>query len=600
MSAVLDVDAFLQLLPDTGTLRTHSESVKTAGQDVESVVDSAAQTWSRLQGEGVYSAPGQERVFSAFAPIVTRGGDLSTAAGELHLAVKIYADEVDDIRQRFEAEVRPSADALAADTAGEHVTEWDDDGDLVDRQNAIISQINRFAAELDAAQRACARALGRVRAGSKCEPAKPGGDPLGFAAAYGKGAGIIPADAGPLGATQLDSAAKAPGGLPWGRFVDHDYGIHPFVKGIIDQAAAPVEGYRTLTGQRGPIAQIAAAQGLFFTMGSLSGRNAAAAENRKQMLLQMAQVDLFKTDPLRAAGRLTFDLGTLFIPAGTAAKATSFGRLPTRVELPAPRLEVTVPPAPGIRVITEARPGLLDRLRDWVDTNIVSPEPAYSGGAVPGRHQFDVVHNGVPDGKPAPGGGNAAPEGPPRYGVQIPEQGNPDGPGRNPAMQPRLGDSENGPGEWQLKSAAASGRDYQEFITGIQHSDGKAPEYVLEYHRTDPDTKETIRAKIKMDGFYWEKGPPPVQVYPEAKGQYAFFETRMKNTALYRIKLNEMLEQLDRQVEALKQTGGNTRLDWHFLEQKVADDFFDLVAAEPQFSRLLEQGRIVIQWTPMS
>ncbi|MCC3277834.1 hypothetical protein LJ754_01480 [Arthrobacter sp. zg-Y40] len=252
MSAVLDVDAFLQMLPDTAVLRTHSESVKTAGAEVESVAGSAGQAWGRLQGGGVYSAPGQETVFSAFAPILTRAGDVSTAASELFLAIKSYADEVDDIRRRFEAEVRPAADALAADTAGEHVTDWDDDGDLVDRHNAIISQINRFVGELDAAQRACARALGRVRSGNKCEPAEPNGDPLGFGLAYGKGAGVVPAGAGPMTPAQLDSAAETPDGLPWGRFVERDYGIHPFAKGVLDQALAPVETYQTFTGKRGP------------------------------------------------------------------------------------------------------------------------------------------------------------------------------------------------------------------------------------------------------------------------------------------------------------------------------------------------------------
>lgn len=602
MSAVLDVDAFLQMLPETDVLRTHSESVKTAGVAVESVADSAGQVWGRLQGEGVYSAPGQETVFSAFAPILTRAGDVSTAAGELRLAINSYADEVDDIRRRFEAEVVPAAKGLAADTAGQHVTEWDDDGDLVDRHNAIVSQINRFVGELDAAQRACARALGRVRSGSKCEPGEPNGDPLGFALAYGKGAGLVPADAGPLTPAQLDSAAQTTDGLPWGRFVERDYGIHPFAKGILDQALAPVETYQTFTGKRGPMAMITATQGLFFTLGSLTGRNAAAAENRKQMLLQMAQVDLFKTDPMRAAGRLTFDLGSLLVPGGAVAKAGSAGRLPAKaghVELPAPRLEVTVPPAPGIRAITEARPGLWDQMKQWADNHVARPEPAYPAGRVPGPHQFDVVHNEAPETRPGTGGGNGVPEGPPEYGVRIPDQSNPNGPGRDPAMQPKLGDSENGPGEWQLKTAAPQGRDYQEFITGVQHSDGKVPEYVLEYDKIDKETGQTVRAKVKMDGFYWEKGPPPVQVYPEAKGQYAFFETRLKSPPLYRTKLDEMVAQMNKQVDALLQSGANTRLDWHFLEQKVADDFFDLAVGDDRLGQLIEQGRIVIRCTPM-
>lgn len=598
MSAVLDVDAFLQMLPITDVLRTHSESVKTAGAEVESVADSAGQAWGRLQGEGVYSAPGQETVFSAFAPILTRAGDVSTAAGELYLAIKTYADEVDDIRRRFESEVRPAAEALAADTAGEHVTDWDDDGDLVDRHNAIISQINRFVGELDAAQRSCARALGRVRSGSKCEPAKPNGDPLGFGLAYGKGAGLVPADAGPLTPAQLDSAAQTPDGLPWGRFVERDYGVHPFAKGVLDQALAPVETYQTFTGKRGPMAMITATQGLFFTLGSLTGRNTAAAENRKQMLLQMAQVDLFKTDPMRAAGRLTFDLGSLLIPGGAVAKAGSAGRLPAKaghVELPAPRLEVIVPPAPGIRAITEAHPGLWDQLGRWVDHHIVRPEPAYPAGTVPGPHQFDVVHNEAPDGKPGPGGGNGVPEGPPQYGVRIPDQSNPNGVGRNPELQPQVGGSDNYIGEWRLEDPKQSGGPYQQFISGVDTVDGKWLEYVVPVEKYDAKTGLWKAGEVKMDGMYWEPGRPPTLVFVEAKGRHAFLQF-----GPYRGVLKEMVDrQFSTQVRMLDDAPLNSRLEWHFLEKEVADDFRRLVSADDHVRELIANGRIVITHTDM-
>ena len=59
-------------------------------------------------------------------------------------------------------------------------------------------------------------------------------------------------------------------------------------------------------------------------------------------------------------------------------------------------------------------------------------------------------------------------------------------------------------------------------------------------------------------------------------------------------------KQFNNQIEALKQAGGNTRLEWHFLEQKVADDFLELIADDVRFADLVRQGRIEIIWTPMA
>ena len=137
-------------------------------------------------------------------------------------------------------------------------------------------------------------------------------------------------------------------------------------------------------------------------------------ENRAEMLRQMGQVELFKTDPSRAAGRLTFDIGTLFIPAGAAAKAGTFGRVSSRaghVELPSPRLEVTTPPAPGLHIIREAQPGLLDRLRTWAQEHTGAQQPAYAGGTPGGSHHFDVVRSEAPEGAPGSSAGQPSGKG---------------------------------------------------------------------------------------------------------------------------------------------------------------------------------------------
>ncbi|MCC3277833.1 hypothetical protein LJ754_01475 [Arthrobacter sp. zg-Y40] len=134
----------------------------------------------------------------------------------------------------------------------------------------------------------------------------------------------------------------------------------------------------------------------------------------------------------------------------------------------------------------------------------------------------------------------------------------------------------------------------------MDHVDGRALEYVVEYNHTDGKTGLVSRRPVKLDGYYWEKGPPPTQVYQEGKGRYEWMETSFKDATVYRSTLTNMAEgQFKNQVDMLIQSGGNTRLEWHFQEQKVADDFFDLIALDPRFRSLVDQGRIVIQWTPM-
>ncbi|GAA1350912.1 hypothetical protein GCM10009636_10590 [Arthrobacter koreensis] len=603
MSTGIDLAAFERMLPDSEALRARADALRDTGAEVESVAASAATVWGRLQGQGIYEGPGQEIVFSAFAPIRTKAADIAEAMGEVRSAIVNYAEEAAEIRRRFETQVRPAAEAFAVETAGQTVSEWDDDRDLVERQNAIMSQLSVLAADLDAAQRACAQVLARISSGtSKETDSGSGGDPLGFAGAFAQGAGYLASGALPTTASQFDAAAKSGHGLAWGRAVEHDNGLHPFIRGIGDQIIGGYESFAGLLGKRGIPAQLEATQGLLFMLGSLTGRNAAAEQNRAEMLRQMAQVDLFKTDPSRAAGRLAFDIGTLFIPAGAAAKAGTFGRVPARaahVELPAPRLEVTTPPTPGLHTIREAHPGLLDRLRTWAQDHTVDPQPAYAGGKPGGGHQFDVVRSEAPDG--VAGGGSTPPGGGTQYGVQLPDHMNPNGPGRNPEMQPRIGASEHGPGEWRLQSSSPQGREYQEFITGVHAADGKVPEYILEYDKVvDSVTGAISRTEIRMDNFHWDKGPPPVQVYSDAKGHYAFFETRFKNSSLYNAKLDEMYrKQFSNQLTAMLQKGGNTRLEWHFLEKKVADDFLDRVLSDPLGARLVSEGRVVIQWTPM-
>ena len=163
-------------------------------------------------------------------------------------------------------------------------------------------------------------------------------------------------------------------------------------------------------------------------------------------------------------------------------------------------------------------------------------------------------------------------------------------------MQPRVGDSEYGPGEWKLVPAATHGGEYQRFVSGVDPVDGKWLEYVVAVEKYDAASGQFVTSYVKMDGFSWDPGPPPVQVYPEAKAHYAFKE----NFGAYDAQLRDWRDkQFATQVQAIEQIGPNTRLEWHFLEEKVARDFQRLIRTDPRFVDLLREGRVVIKWTPM-
>lgn len=541
----LNLDGFRQLLPDSEALQAHAELMKTAAEEVESIAASTAGIWDGLQGSGVYSAPGQEQVFGALAPVRTRGSDLSTAVAEASSAMKGFAEAAEDIRRRFNSEVVPGAESFLSDTAGQAIHEWDDDDELVERQNFLVSRMNALAADLDAAQRACARALGSIEmGGSVCAPIpeeRTPGDRLGLLHAMGRGSGIIPETDRGLTQRRLDGAN--PGDLPWGWKVEWDNGSSNIQKGVQDQVRGLAEDAVTITGGHGYEAQLELLQGGAFFLGALTG-GPRANPNRERLLREMAHTELFKTDPLRALGRLSFDLGAVLIPGGLAAKGGAWLRTDT--------------PPPGIYSVREAQPGLLDDLRSLYGVD---------------------------------------PERPP-FPVGMPDQRNPSGVGRDPNQPPVLGDSEHGDGAWENIKRTEKGVAYQEYITGVKPPGaGIATEYVL-------PSENAFRNRVEFDGHYWSPGPPPKEVFLEAKGRYAFTdnflakEDKEAGRVPARTKLDWIVQekwiigQMQRQVDALADNP-HARLEWHVADELVAERL------KQQIAKNLElMDTVTVIWTP--
>lgn len=242
------------------------------------------------------------------------------------------------------------------------------------------------------------------------------------------------------------------------------------------------------------------------------------------------------------------------------------------------------------------QPASVDRLIDAQVLRETGPLPASSplapesvdGRSLPGDGPAAVGDAGV-GGQFTTGGDAAA-----VHGVREPfDQADPSGVGRSPDLQPRVHDSDSGPGSWEYEPPQKHGGPYQRFVTGVElDDDGRWLEYSV-----PTESPSSPSGRVKFDGHYWDKGPPPVEVFQEAKGEYAFFD---KWGALDDTLDTMVGDQLTRQVDALEAAAPEARLEWNFAEQVVADKMQALVNQNRIFRDLSDEGRIIIKWTPMT
>jgi hypothetical protein len=242
------------------------------------------------------------------------------------------------------------------------------------------------------------------------------------------------------------------------------------------------------------------------------------------------------------------------------------------------------------------QPASVDRLIDAQVLRETGPLPASSPLApesVDGRSLPDDGPAAVGD---AGGGGQFTTDGDAAavHGVREPfDQADPSGVGRSPDLQPRVHDSDSGPGSWEYEPPQKHGGPYQRFVTGVElDDDGRWLEYSV-----PTESPSSPSGRVKFDGHYWDKGPPPVEVFQEAKGEYAFFD---KWGALDDTLDTMVGDQLTRQVDALEAAAPEARLEWNFAEQVVADKMQALVNQNRIFRDLSDEGRIIIKWTPMT
>lgn len=587
--AAIDLLSFEGQFPATDALREYAVTLTFAARSVQENAAESSVTWSALQNPGTYSAPGQDIVYSAMVPVTTAADGLLEAAEEAATVVNVYADEAAEIKTRYRHGVKIDAQAFLQEIAGD--PEWNSKHRLTEKQDGILDALSSLAMELEAAQRSCANALGRIWGGKTYSASDEFGETTPGQTAYG------------LTGDAYEAAGEA-NLLAWGNNAEWNYtgfkqGTIP--RGMLMGFGDGVEDTVALAGSMAFLRGIengkTAWRGIF-ELGILSvqaiqpnWRGDGARDRLKEMGKDAIGLELWETDPARAGGRNIFDIVTIVIPGGIVAKAIKIGHLSPgkREDAGGKKNEIGQPSGTSGPKKADAGAG----------SRVV---PDFAG--IP-REFFEtekrpVWESTMPNssGSPAPGSSaGRPPTGPPEFGVRIPDQRDPRPGyvGRDPALQPEVGETGAGGGAWGLEHAQDKGGPYQEFVTGVKGVDGKWLEYVLPADKTDL----TPTGQVRFDGHFTEPGPPPAYVFQEAKDHYAWMENIPKrlDAQLFEWFWGEHA-QFTKQALAIENIP-HARLEWNFSEESMKDAFLKAASRHPLAKELLQDGKLVVNWVPM-
>lgn len=188
-----------QLLGHAAGLRVTGPALAQTGSDVHS-------TWQGLVPH--YTAPEAGNLFAATLPV----RDVAVAVGEeitvIGRALANYADTVRPVQTRLR-ELRTEAAAFTTRLPADG--SWESDPALVERDAALLGEVNALVAAWQEAQRVCASAISALYGG----PAYRADD----------GDGVLgPGEFG-FTAAQLDALSAAGQPLPWGTPVERDPGF---------------------------------------------------------------------------------------------------------------------------------------------------------------------------------------------------------------------------------------------------------------------------------------------------------------------------------------------------------------------------------------
>lgn len=520
---------FEERLPDTDALRARVEAIKNVGERTYELTDSIRAVWLRLTGHDVYTVPGNEKVFTALDASRTSAETLSNRSVLLSTVMRSYADTVDELKVRLES-VRARVVAFNRDYPESAQDEWDNSSEAITTRNTLASDVGRLHADLDEAQRDAATRISHLTDSDRT---------------YAKDSENLNAGTTGYGYGYEDYAAAFSGGylskdLPW--YQDTLNFIGDTAAGVPAAGWEMVEGIGVLIGFQGWNKAGAAWKSMYRTAenvyvlmgpGVPTARDSQAAMELAALGPALIRYDQWQSDrPGLALGGNIFDVGTLFLGgAGAAGAAAKTG---AKAATFAKRLGAGAK-SPG------DGPGGFGGLT-----------PALPGGQIPvSPRGFELPDNSTMyrEGKGSAGGKPFADTYSPL--------------GRDPAVQPRVGDADGGNGSWQdVSPRSINGAPEQQYITGVDRvHDTQAREYLL----LDGDGNT-----VAYDGHSW-RGHPPREHFTEVKGNYEW----MKPEWLKKEFDSWINGEFARQAKALEHAGTEGYVHEIVFTQKSVMDQFD-------------------------
>lgn len=324
---VFDVSALEAIMPEPEELRTAAKSLLDSATAIHTVTEAAAQSWGKLQAQGVYVIDGAEVVFSAYRPIQRASQGFADDFGTVDAAANVFADAVADLRTRL-AGLRSRAAAFNQKITGDD--EWNKDEDLIAEQDGITNELNTIRSELSGHERTFAQAISDLYGGNEYVEYSENGPGDGQ---FEHG---IPKDA-------LNAGAAA-GDVPWAHPVEYDQpwyrdtgdAVWSFGKGVWDSGVGAVTGITNLIGFGGKDVFVQSWKGLGTLVLDLSiatspvmqwnliatGRAQRVVDAGNNLLAigkETIHWDDWNTDPAYAAGASAFDLAGILLTAGAGA-----------------------------------------------------------------------------------------------------------------------------------------------------------------------------------------------------------------------------------------------------------------------------------------
>ncbi|WP_336639451.1 hypothetical protein [Micrococcus luteus] len=316
--------AFPPLADATG-LETAADSLRTHARGFAQIIWDNRDTWKGLGA--TFESPDAGTLLAVLNPNEPRADDVFTdmnkaadALDEFAATERGLATEKDALHGQYQSLLNEIGDNA----------EWVKDEDLVQRQQGIVDSMNDIISRHQSAEMTCANAINALYGGTRYVQASADGSVPEGAEVYG------------MSREQLNSASGA-GETPWAKpaewdkpwyrdvvdgVVDFGSGVWESLKGTVTGLVALVNPFdwETFSATWKGIGTLATDLAVTATPVGAFVSDVRRAESGQRLVATakaVANVEMWKENPAKAAGMLTGDLATVFLPGGAVAKGVT-------------------------------------------------------------------------------------------------------------------------------------------------------------------------------------------------------------------------------------------------------------------------------------